>query len=50
MTYVVVSLLLKEGLLVRARKGTYTFSYPAKFQSCAASLWDQLKGKEADAC
>jgi hypothetical protein len=43
MTYVVVSLLLKEGLLIRFRKGSYTFADPATFAANATNLWDQLK-------
>jgi hypothetical protein len=43
MTYVVVSMLLQRGLLVRARKGSYTFANPATFAADAANLWDQLR-------
>jgi hypothetical protein len=46
MTYVVVSLLLREGLLIRARKGKYTFTAPATFAVDAANLWDRLKGED----
>ena len=49
MTYVVVSLLLRVGLIVRARKGSYTFAQPATFAGQAAALWEQLKqGKNRD--
>jgi hypothetical protein len=47
MTYVVVSFLLQEGLLIRARKGSYTFASRSDFASNAASLWDKLKGADA---
>jgi hypothetical protein len=46
MTYVVVSMLLRHGLLLRARKGSYTFAAPAAFAATAAALWDQLKGAD----
>jgi hypothetical protein len=44
MTYVVVSMLLREGLLLRSRKGIYTFATPTTFGTDAATLWDRLKG------
>jgi hypothetical protein len=47
MTYVVVSFLLRQGLLLRARKGKYTFAEPATFAAAAADLWDRLKGETA---
>jgi hypothetical protein len=47
MTYVVVSFLLQQKLLIRARKGSYTFAAPSAFRSEAAKLWDDLKGADA---
>jgi hypothetical protein len=44
MTYVVVSMLLREGLLARVRKGSYTFAAPATLSADAATLWERLKG------
>jgi hypothetical protein len=46
MTYVVVSLLMRERFLIRARKGSYTFAAPATFTTDAATLWDRLKGAD----
>ncbi len=46
MTYVVVSLLLRVGLIVRARKGSYTFAQPTRFAGQAGALWEQLKQRE----
>jgi hypothetical protein len=47
MTYVVVSFLLQRKLLIRARKGSYTFVAPNVFRSEAPKLWDDLKGADA---
>ncbi len=46
MTYVVVSMLLRAQLLIRARKGSYTFTAPGDFAGAAAKLWDRLKGAD----
>jgi hypothetical protein len=43
MTYVVVSLMLREGLLVRPRKGAYLFAAPGEFSSEAGGLWGDLQ-------
>jgi hypothetical protein len=48
MTYVAVSLLLREGLLIRARKGAYLFAAPGDFASEAAGLWGRLQNAEGD--
>jgi hypothetical protein len=48
MTYLVVSLLLRERLLVRPRKGAYLFTAPADFASEAAGLWGELQKVEGD--
>jgi hypothetical protein len=45
MTYVVVSLLVRQGLLVRARKGSYTLAAPSTLGFDAANLWKQLQGE-----
>jgi hypothetical protein len=47
MTYAAVSLFVREGLIVRARKGSYTFAAPATFANAAAALWIRLKGASA---
>ncbi len=44
MTYVVVAMLVHEGILERARKGSYTFKTPATFRADAEALWNHLKG------
>lgn len=43
MTYVVVSLLVSAGLVVRARKGSYRFSDPDTFRLAVKDLWDRLE-------
>ncbi len=46
MTYVVVSLLVREGLVRRARKGAYGFPAPDEFPAQAAGLWPKLQKPE----
>jgi hypothetical protein len=44
MTYVVVSLLLREKHLISSRKGCYTFAAATSIRNAAAELWERLKG------
>jgi hypothetical protein len=42
---VVMSLLIRKGLLLVARKGSYRFASPATFESDVANLWNTVKGE-----
>jgi hypothetical protein len=43
MIYVVLSLLQKERILQRPRKGAYLFAAPEEFQTAATDLWSRLQ-------
>jgi hypothetical protein len=47
MVFIVLLLLLREGLLQRVRRGVYVFASPEGFATSAAGLWDRLRTETA---